>query len=76
MEKSWKMGEKNSHGNSKRSWNFSTAYRRSCMRNSDNSISTDLLQCFVYGRLSVYVQNRIVRQEKTKTFLTPYFQFG
>ena len=40
-----------------KSWNFSTAYRDSGMRNSDNSISIGLLQWFGYGRLSVYVLN-------------------
>ena len=38
-----------------KSWNFSTAYRESRMRNSYNSISIGLPQCFGYGRLSVYV---------------------
>ena len=43
-----------------KSWNFSTAYHESRMRNSDNSTSRrsiGLLQCFGYGRLSVYVLN-------------------
>ena len=31
-----------------KSWNFSTAYRESGMRNSDNSISIGLLQWFGY----------------------------
>ena len=65
MEKSWKMGQQNKvmeiqkcHGKvMEKSWNFSTAYRESRMRNSDNSISIGLLQCFGYGRLSVYVLN-------------------
>ena len=64
--KSWK-----SHGNLakkikswkfekviEKSWIFSTAYSEARMRNSDNSISINrLLQCFGYGRLSVYVLN-------------------
>ena len=41
--KSWKMGEKNKvmeiQKVMEKSWNFSTAYRKSRMRNSDNSIS-------------------------------------
>ena len=55
------MGEKNKvmeiHKVMEKSWNFSTDYRESRMRNSDNSISIGLLQWFVYGTLSVYVLN-------------------
>ena len=40
-----------------KSWNFSTTYRESRMRYSDNSISMGLLQWFGYGRLLVYVLN-------------------
>ena len=61
MEKLWKMCEKKLWKFKKvmeKSWNFSTAYSESCMRNSDNSISISrLLQCFGYGRLSFYVLN-------------------
>ena len=49
---SWKIGEKNKVMEiQKRSWNFSTAYRKPRMRNSDISTSIGLLQCFGYGSL-------------------------
>ena len=48
--KSWKFKKV-----MEKSWIFSTAYRESRMRNSDNSISIGLLQCFGYDRLSVDV---------------------
>ena len=62
MEKSWKIGEKIESWKFKKviekSWNFSTAYSEARMRNSDNSIYIyRLLQCFGYGRLSIYVLN-------------------
>ena len=43
-----------------KSWNFSSAYRELRMFNSDNFIYIGLLQCFGYGRRSVYVRNRNV----------------
>ena len=59
--KSWKIDDKNKfmeiHKVMEKSCNFSTAYRESCMRNCDNSISIGLLQWFGYGILSVYVLN-------------------
>ena len=55
-QKSKVMEIQKGHGKvMEKSWNFSTAYRESRMRNSDNSISIGLLQCFGYRRLSVYV---------------------
>ena len=55
---SWKVME-NGHKNKvmKKSLHFSTAYRESRLRNSDNSIFIGLLQWFGCGRLSVYVPN-------------------
>ena len=59
------MGEKNKvveiQKVMEKSWNFSTAYREACMRNSDNSISIGLLQWFGYGKLSVYHTDRDLR---------------
>ena len=67
MESNGNVRKKNSHGNGRtiqswkfkkvmeKSWNFSTAYRESRMGNSENSISRELLQCFGYDRVSVYL---------------------
>ena len=55
VEKSWKMGEQNKVMEiqkkvMEKSWHFSTAFRESRMRNSDNAIYflsiIGLLQCF------------------------------
>ena len=61
-----------------KSWNFSAAYSEACMRNSDNSISINrLLQCFGYGRLSVYVLNSksLLGKSKLKSFSLLIFSF-
>ena len=47
-------------------WNFSTAYRESRMRNSDNSISIGILQCFRYDRLCLCSKFQIVMLGKSK----------
>ena len=70
--KSWKL--KNIL---KKSWNFFTADHESRTRNSDNSISTGLLQWFGYGTLSVYVLDSqfVILGGRQTIFSTHYFQF-